>query len=229
VHLDTLSEFMKFWDKEQAESISSYDDLERGEYVVELRPCELDLRVALIAGDFVCCLRSSLDHLAWQLAALNANGIPSNKRISFPIQGVNTLDSQIEFTKSTFGISEEAIAYIRSLQPYQSGERYRLHYLWVLNTLWNIDKHRHIPLHTAVTEYNLAPGSAMPIRDDKFHDHMKIFFRLADKSNVKLDPLPKSEIIFGDQQEGVATIHTFREIYEFVTEKIIPNFSRFFE
>jgi hypothetical protein len=230
VHLDALSQFIKDWDELHSKSFSTQDDVESGEYIIEIRPPDLDVRGALIAGDFVSCLRSSLDHLAWQLAAKAINGPPS-KRICFPIFGENTIDSQIAFTKSTFGIPEEAVAIIRSLQPYQSGNSYKLHYLWILNALWNIDKHRHIPFHSMITDFSFADGTPKPIRHSTgpLNDHGKAFFRIADKPNVKFEPV-KSVIIFGDKQEGVAVnIENFRAIYEAVSEKIIPAFSRFFE
>ena len=73
---------------------------------------------ALIAGDFICCLRSSLDYLAWQLAVITTP-IPS-KRVCFPIYGENTPDNQVSIAKSTFGIPEPAISLIKSFQPYHT-------------------------------------------------------------------------------------------------------------
>lgn len=205
-----------------------HDDLERGEYVVEIRPPEVEhIQIALIAGDFICCLRSALDHLAWQLAATNAPDPP--KRICFPIYGENTLDTQYAFAKSTHGIPEEAIVTIRSLQPYHSGDAYRRKYLWILNTLWNIDKHRHIPLRAVVSEWRLDPTSAMPLRIDKFDDHAKLIFRLSDKPNVKFQPMPPPQVLFGTEKEGIGvTVEHLRKIYEAIRNEIIPAFSRFF-
>jgi hypothetical protein len=80
VHLDAPSEFVKSWSESAAKSISTHDDLERGEYIVEIIPLELDLRGALIAGDFICCLRSSLDHLAWQPDLRNSKTNPCWER-----------------------------------------------------------------------------------------------------------------------------------------------------
>jgi hypothetical protein len=227
VHLDALAEFVELWSEIQSQAYFFHDDLERGEYIVEIRPPEMDMRGALIAGDFICCLRSSLDHLVWQL--VKVTGSEPSKSICFPVVGQNTLDSQIFFTKSVFGLPEDAIAIIRSMQPYQRGDSYKLHYLWILNTLWNIDKHRHIPLHAAVTEYVYESVFTKPLRVEEFDDHMKVFFPLADKSNVKFNPRPKSEIHFGKRDEGVlVNIQNLRAIYEAIRNEIIPAFSRFF-
>lgn len=226
VHLDALNEFIKSWRESHLQGIHEHDDFERREYVVELRPPFSDLREgALIAGDFICCLRSSLDHLAWQLAA-TVTPEPS-KRICFPIHGENTLDSQLLFTKSVFGIPDEAVAVIRSLQPYQGGSEYKFHFLWILHALWNIDKHRHIPLHASVTEYNFEFGTPQPLRTEKFDDHVKLFFAITDKPNVKLQPL-KADIHFGSKQAGVLVkVEHLREIHEAVSNKVVPAFARF--
>jgi hypothetical protein len=226
-HLDALDEAIEIWRGSHANSVFTEDNVECGEYVVELRPPNPDIRIALIAGDFICCLRSSLDHLTWQLAAtINPN--PS-KKICFPIIGENTIDNQVLFTKSTFGIPEEALITIRSLQPYQGGDTYKRKYLWILHTLWNIDKHRHIPLHSAVTQYNLDAASAKPLRLDKFEDHMRIIFSLSEKTNVKFQPMSKPEIFFGNEKEGVTvTVEHFRAIYEAIRSEIVPAFAGFF-
>src|ERR1035437_10153615 len=218
VHLDALDQAIKAWQKSQPEAFSSYDDVERGEYVVEILPPDTDVSFALLAGDFVSCLRASLDHLVWHIAA--TRGTP-NKRICFPIYGETSMEAQISITKSTLGIPDEAAAVIRSFQPYNAGDAYKLHYLWILNTLWNIDKHRHIPLHSAVTNYRIS--APRPLRVDTCDDHMKVFFSIADKSKVKLNPSTDAQIIFGDETEGVAvTINDFRTIYKAVIEKVMP-------
>jgi hypothetical protein len=226
VHLDALTEAVEAWKKSQSTSFSDYDNLERGEYVVELRPPNVDIRTALIAGDFICCLRSSLDHLAWQLAA-TGSGNPN--KVSFPMIGVDNPDNQRLFIKSTIGIPEEALVTIRSLQPYQVGDKYKRKYLWILHTLWNIDKHRHIPMHSAVTQFNLDAASAKPVNLDKFDDHMKLAFNLSDKAGVKFLPMSKPEVYFGDEKEEVmVTVDNLRTIYEAIRTEVIPAFAGFF-
>jgi hypothetical protein len=227
VHLDALSEAVELWRESQAKAPSAYDDLERGEHIIEFRPPDLDIRVALIAGDFISCLRSSLDHLAWQLAATN-KAEPSN-RICFPILAENTLDSQLAFTKATFGIPDEAIITIRSLQPYHGGKSYKDRYLWILNTLWNIDKHRHIPLNYTVCEFTLEARSARPIDIQQLDNYAKMTFNIADKPNIKFQPMPRPEVYFGNEKEGVrVTVDQLRTIYESVRNEIIPAFACFF-
>lgn len=230
VHLDALSQAIETWREAQANCLFFQDDVEAGEHIIEFRPPDTPyVEMALIAGDFVCCLRAALDHLAWQLAASVKPGIAPSKRIAFPIIGENTLDSQIAFTKMTFGIPEGAVVTIRSLQPYHGGDAYKNKFLWILHTLWNIDKHRRIPMHSLITQIDFHIHSAMPIRVDKFDDYVKMVFNLASKANIKFKPMPKPQVFFGDDEEGVqVTIDQLRAIYEAVSDEIIPAFTRFF-
>src|SRR5580692_1944988 len=196
-HLDSLREAIELWRKSHLQSISAQDNPETGEYLVEIHPPQFDLRMALIAGDFVSCLRASLDHLVWQMyfAAHPDSKEPVPKRLGFPVYEVKTIDTEMAFVKCTFGLPDEAIAIIRSMQPYQSTNAEKIHYLWILNTLWNIDKHRHITMHSAITTYNFGSGTPHPLRQDNFDDHAKIYFSLADKPKVKFEPFT-TEVIF---------------------------------
>jgi hypothetical protein len=57
-------------------AISAEDDLNTGKHILTITLDDLPFAVALIAGDFLCCLRSSLDHLAWQRDVIDANRLP---------------------------------------------------------------------------------------------------------------------------------------------------------
>jgi hypothetical protein len=95
------------------------------------------LRLSLLLGDILHNLRSSLDHLTWQLV-LEDGGTPG-RRTSFPIllkKGRQPLDI-------AGGVSAQALTFIESLQPYNSpsGSPHE-HPLQILSVLNNIDKHR---------------------------------------------------------------------------------------
>jgi hypothetical protein len=225
-HLDSLDKFIKTWIESKPYRFLPQDDLERGEYRIVVETEHPPFEAALIAGDFICCLRASLDWLAWQLAALTTKA-PSN-RICFPIYGESTLDTQVSITKSTFGVPDSAISLIKSFQPYNSGDNYKYSDLWVLHRLWNIDKHRHVPLHSGVLELTIPPRCPRPIRSDMVDDHGVLVFRLTDKPHVNFDPSPTTQIYFGDESEGIrVTICDFFRIYKTVSESVIPAFASF--
>lgn len=100
------------------------------------------LRLSVLLGDMLHNLRSSLDHLAWQLVL--ANGGTPDKKTSFPI----LLQRKNAPPEIAGEISPKAAALVEHFQPYNNasgapGED-PLHVLGALN---NIDKHR---------EFNIA-------------------------------------------------------------------------
>jgi len=127
-----------------------YGTVEDG--VVDTPP--IDPRLNTITGEFLHDLRSSLDHLAWQLV-LHAQGKPTRKT-SFPIRAVPSANEKGEWVGPDVagGISNDAEALIGAAQPYQRGSACSEHPLWLLHQLWNIDKHRYVIAqgsHTAIT------------------------------------------------------------------------------
>jgi hypothetical protein len=100
------------------------------------------LRLSVIFGDLLHNLRSSLDHIAWQLVLTNG-GTP-NKKTRFPI----LLNRGSNSPTVAGGISPKAATLLEGIQPYNnaSGVPHE-DPLYVLSTLNNIDKHR---------EFNIA-------------------------------------------------------------------------
>lgn len=104
-----------------------------------------------IIGDAVHNLRSALDHLAWALALPEAQAT-TPRRIEFPIfLDDPTSDPEIRgaFTKKVQALRPESHAIVDGAQPYKTGDRH--HPLWLLQALWNMDKHR--ALHVAGFAY----------------------------------------------------------------------------
>jgi hypothetical protein len=109
----------------------------------ELAP--LPARLNTLIGELLHDSRSALDHLAWQLV-LHNGGQPTGAT-NFPILKVApTSDKQRKrpLPNLAGGASKAARALIDAAQPYQLGDGYAEHPLWVLHQLWNIDKHRHV-------------------------------------------------------------------------------------
>lgn len=228
VHLDALGVRVKEFIESKPYRITFKDDLERQEYIVVIEMDDPPLDAALIAGDFISCLRSSLDHIVWQIAAQAGIAKAPFRTSAFPIFGENILDNQVAIARATFGLPDEVTALIKSLQPYHAGDRYKFHPLWVLNHLWNVDKHRHIPLHSGAIQFDFAPESVRPIRHQAFDDRGEMVFPLSAKDNIKFN-LRDAEVQFGDQSEGIVLPYEgLVNIYEFVRDSVFPPFARFF-
>jgi hypothetical protein len=232
-HLDALKKEITAFSESKPYKISTQDDEKAGKHVITVQMQIPPVwPIGTIAGDFICCLRSSLDHLAWKMAAVNlipAKASPSNK-VQFPVCGKDTLDAQVAIVNMTYGIPDEAITLMKSFQPYNSGDLYKTHHLWRLHKLWNIDKHRYIPLHSGFVQLDFPklPRDVTPPEFEVVNDSGVMRFPLSLKPKLDFNPRPGVDVQFGDQKEGIVlTVKDFIDIYKFVTDKVMPAFVRF--
>ena len=104
--------------------------------------------ISVLAGEMVYQLRSTLDHLAFNLVKLNPSGaaLPTDweRRCEFPIwfKPPGTGSAYNCFDGALPGISKPAFALIESWQPYH--QRGAGNALRLIAQLSNIDKHRHL-------------------------------------------------------------------------------------
>lgn len=99
------------------------------------------VELSLLVGEVAHQLRSALDHLAYGFV-LAAGNTPTT-RTSFPV----ATERPAKQLSVAGGIRPKALAAVEALQPYQRPDPEQ-HPLHTLNTLWNIDKHRHLHLTT---------------------------------------------------------------------------------
>jgi hypothetical protein len=113
---------------------------------------------SILAGEVIYQLRSSLDHLVWQLVL--ANGRKPTTRSEFPIFEVKPSEKFVAqgFGGKIKGISPSAAAAIKGLQPYQSGIKASNEPLWILHDLSRIDKHHELLLVVGTIKLNLQHG-----------------------------------------------------------------------
>jgi hypothetical protein len=126
-------------------------------------------RWSAIIGDVVHNLRSMLDHLAWQLV-IKAGNKPDPGRTAYPVFHRNPFDPATPNVKSELarwnqrvsGMDDADIALIKTTQPYERGDAFRDHPLYVLNELSNWDKHRELHLCGSVLQ-----GSTFHIKETR--------------------------------------------------------------
>lgn len=135
-------------------------DMHGGRYSVHVTiHAEPPLRLGIICGDYIQCLRSALDHLV-------CGAVPKiTKRTAFPI--LNDSDDYfcgvvIPARRKQRGpltgldVESELFAMIQQVQPHEGPHGHEAHFLFVLRELSNMDKHRAIlpsaAAHKAVTE-----------------------------------------------------------------------------
>jgi len=105
-------------------------------------------RLSAIIGDCVGNLRSSLDHIIWQLASKHSSEplIPKKDKPQFPISDKSPLDTR---NLAKYGIPVVALNLIESVQPYHKGHEPTA----VIRDLSNEDKHRLPVLTVACPEW----------------------------------------------------------------------------
>lgn len=200
-------------------------------YRVQTAP-QLPPAWATMLGDILHNLRSSLDHLAWQLVL--ANGEVPDRQTAFPVT-----DSARQFEQSIGrmrGVSGEAIRLIRASRPYRGGNDL----LWQLHQLDIIDKHRLlVPVGAAYRSLTLdfgaglrrlIPDSEIPELPLSLSPEDRLFplqdgeevFRImaAARSSDDLNPQFAFDVAFGDGDivQGESLVPTLQRIVEMVVQ-----------
>jgi hypothetical protein len=210
---------------------STKDDFEHSRHRFYIEQKITPDSIGMLVGEFAFALRSSLDHLAWQLALLTTDK-PSRKT-AFPVESQMPLPTNKGYRDKIADLLPQAIPVIESLQPYNSSPRFNEHPLWQLNRLCNIDKHQvvavgHIPYNIFV-----APTvSGCWWRDMK--NGIEISVPLADKAKFHIE-IECPSIVFGDPIIRTNEIGDFEiglegldRIYDFIRNDAVPRFQCFF-
>lgn len=150
IHLRNLDLAVKEWLEAHSDLIQEETEPETGDDVVfvdapAVPPADA---VSLIAADCIHNLRSSLDQLAFALSWAYTAG-PLTKEVAegceFPIYGPRA-PKERELRKRIGAVHPEARNVIEDLQPHHAGDSFAEEKLWILDQLWNMDKHRTLPL-----------------------------------------------------------------------------------
>jgi hypothetical protein len=157
---------------------------------------EIPVDLAMIAGDAIQNLRTSLDHLARQLH-LMVPGANPDAEFNFPVH--NTAKDHEAFLKRVVKrLRQDAVDALRAAQAYKGGNG---HQLWVLNRLNNIDKHRVLvtvgSAYQSVDLSKFIPEMKNPVTGEVFKPP-SIFIRPADRKC----PLKEGDKLFIDAPDA---------------------------
>jgi len=100
-------------------------------------------RLALVFGDMISNLRTTLDYLVWQLVL--AAGLRPGRRTSFPVVR-RAKDWGVQSRTALRGVEERWVDEIESRQPFRRPERPSVHPLAILDHVNNLNKHRFLPV-----------------------------------------------------------------------------------
>ena len=149
--------------------------------------------LALVFGDMISNLRSSLDYLVWQLVL--AAGEKPGRRTSFPVIR-RRKDWEVQSRSALLGVAPEWVEEVEACQPYHRPERPAVHPLAILEHVNNLNKHRFLPAGVLTVEQlsvliNVEPASGEVIETQDFLDRPITqggeFARFRAASGVMLD------------------------------------------
>src|ERR1039458_202302 len=231
-HLDALQAEMERWLKDPNNlTIREHTDFNKALHIFRIDLALNSKLIPVLLGDFLCCLRSALEQLAWGLAHLDTKrGFTEKEERNISFLIFKQRDSTYEDRRALF---PSAVAEVfDSIQPYLRGNAYRDDPLWQLNELWTMDKHRAIPMNCNVLNVSFpAPLEVWAPYARHFEDRVEVHFPLTLflSSEVHLKPTASADILFGERMgQFEISRNRLREINDFVRNDVIPRFTGFF-
>jgi hypothetical protein len=140
-HIHDLSERVSEVIHEKCSATEEVDG-DRTTFYFRTKATSVDLiPISVVAGEILYLLRSSLDHLMWQLVRRIPKDPRAQTQITFPIH-----KSAREYRSARIGMNVATIkgadALLEAAQPYLGAGNYADHWLWLLKELAKIDRHR---------------------------------------------------------------------------------------
>lgn len=231
-HLNVLNQALDVFYASAPCIVTKHFDTQNQRDIYRLQLTKIpDMRLGVLAGDFLYNSRACLDHLFWQLVLIESGGEypPKPKRIEFPIS--NNADTSNDARKKLDWllrqIPKDARSIIESLQPYiagQTDESRRAHPLYCLDALFNIAKHRVIPIQGMMGEMDVLAVTGTT-------------YTFLNNATIEVSiptphpefPPPRAGITFGSAEEGMnIDASIVGKIYDFIRVDTLPKFARFF-
>lgn len=160
--------------------------------------------IPAVAGDALQCLRSALDHIAYQLVSIGKPGGASPEHVYFPIHSSDQ-GYRANLKGQVGGARKEALQAISATRPYKGGNDL----LWQLHKMNIVDKHRLlIAAGGSFQSFNVMRSMIQHMRDFppgalELAAKMQLFLRPADS----LFPLKPGETLFTDSPDAEIDEH----------------------
>jgi hypothetical protein len=236
-HLNRLEQDMDAWIKEHPVGVTDQLDPKTGQQAITVAHlADPPDRFSLGLGDCIHNMRSSLDHLVFELTDKHLKGaVPPNvaRKCEFPIFGDRAPNPK-EIRDKIGSIDPAAQTIIEGLQPHLRGDPgYEDDLLWVLHRLDIIDKHQTIPLtvlntrETRVTETTNASVTyfqAQPRLMELGAEVARYAAQKIDKQqpmNVNLYVPYYISFSQGQPADSQPVIASLRRIYDYIVRDVI--------
>lgn len=227
-HLNELERKARSFIDRHPEQFTSQLDIQIFNYVIyDIAPNRPPpVTFGPVFGDVVHNLRSTLDHIAWNLALRNLVGTGNDPfdKTAFPLIRNFTEGSISGFWRLARDILPDAIPDIVDLQPAHGGNPGD-HPLAVLDRLWNADKHRvniKIPSRQTIPVFSTPGGQVETLKDGTRR------IRVPRSKKDDFEEGLRSEVLFEIPHTGERVdLVALRLIHDFVRDEVVPRFSRF--
>jgi len=226
LHLDAFNGHVSDYMKEPYTVISKYDGENRRHIKrYQLKAFESVLGIEL--GEFLYCLRSGLDQMAWQMATPNARrDFPRD--IYFPIYEDLVGDRRNNYTKALSLFPGDVAKEIDALQPHKGPNPPQDHPLWQLNKLCNLDKHKLIPIHSRGINLFVPDVPGINVQNLDREDVIEVSVPEDYEGHLELEPTVPDEIDLGEwNADWKIPRHRLSDIHGFITCTVIPRFEAF--
>ncbi len=196
-----------------------------GIYLVVKRPLPL-LAYGSLIGDIVNNLRSALDQLTWELSIHYQRSLPTPLA---PLPSSETLPRKSKWRSVQFPVAEipsvwtgqqnsclwlidqNLISKIQDEQPYKCGKRYQRHWLWLLNELWNRDKHRSVAITVmyggTTSEIGLRPAQGETMSLAQFGQEFDMKLRRVKSVGRFVNGVKLAEVIIARKSPRLPELH----------------------
>lgn len=229
LHLDALNGHVSAHMKEPYTVVRKYDPQNR-RHIKRLQMKGFDSVIGMELGEFLYCLRSGLDQMAWQMAKAEARSDPRIARnIYFPIpEDLGTPDRRRNYREALKVFPDPVAKEIDALQPHNGPNPVQDHPLWQLNKLCNLDKHVVFPIHS--TGFNVFAPEVPGVKVEHFdsEDALEVSVPEEYEGYLDLKPTLPDPIELGEwNADWRIPIYRLSDIHGFVSCTIIPRFMPF--
>jgi len=217
-------------------------DPEKGCRVFSLEPVgRTPEHLAIELGDVLYNLRSALDHLAFALAQKHSGPLNQReaKEVQFPICHNKKEYFRKERERRIGKISPAAQTEIDGFQPYNAGDRYESHPLYLLNELNIIDKHRSLLLMLAhhIGTIIPIPQPTKNLASFRYVSNAGLlqgktevahYLVTANDAEMKMNLRPMVQVSLADGfPTGSDVTDTIRDIRNFISQTVFPKLRPF--
>jgi hypothetical protein len=232
LHLDAFNGHVSAYMKEPYGVITKHDANNR-RYVKRFHLKAFESVLGMELGEFLYCLRSGLDQMAWQMALPNARR-DSPRDIYFPITedlskgDRSSRDRRRSYAKALKRFPHDVRRQINAIQPHKGADPPETHPLWQLNKLCNLDKHKLIPIHSRGINPFIPAVPGVEVKNSDREDSIEVSVPEEYKNRLDLRPTLPDPIEIGEwNSDWRVPLYRLSDIHGFITCTVIPRFVPF--